>query len=228
MTSAFRSPSTSPPSCSTSTGRWSIPTTSTSRRGCTPSTPAGCGVDAWRIHESIGMDSSQAAGSADRRARPMPCAIRPRTSTASGTRKCLSCCELSTALATCCARSLRADVKVVLATSAPQDELERLRDLLDVEDAIETVTNAEDVETAKPAPDIVQVALEKSGVDASETHLRRRHGVGRTRRRRRRRRVRRRADRRNPRAGAARRRAPLRSIRTIRELRADLEARGLA
>ena len=46
--------------------------------------------------------------------------------------------------------------------------MELLRDLLDIEDAVETVTNAEDVETAKPAPDIVEVALRKAGVDASE------------------------------------------------------------
>jgi phosphoglycolate phosphatase-like HAD superfamily hydrolase len=118
-------------------------------------------------------------------------------------------------------------VKVVLATSAPQDELERLRDLLDVEDAIETVTNAEDVETAKPAPDIVQVALEKSGSAASETIF-----VGDTVWD-----VRAAAD-----AGVAcvavqsggiheqalRDAGAVAVFETIRELRADLEARGLA
>jgi HAD superfamily hydrolase (TIGR01509 family) len=128
---------------------------------------AGCGVDAWRIHESIGMDSGKllerllgdrADGLSDqvkqehsRRYRQLSDLLRAFE----GARDLLR------------AVSAR-NVKVVLATSAPQDELERLRDLLDVEDAIETVTNAEDVDTAKPAPDIVHVALERSGVDASE------------------------------------------------------------
>ncbi|MFU8945223.1 HAD family hydrolase [Mycetocola zhadangensis] len=55
---------------------------------------------------------------------------------------------------------------VVLATSAPEDELEILTDTLDVNDAITATTNADDVETAKPDPSIVEVALGKAGVKA--------------------------------------------------------------
>jgi HAD superfamily hydrolase (TIGR01509 family) len=57
--------------------------------------------------------------------------------------------------------------RVVLATSAPEQELAVLRDLLDVEGALWAVTSAEDAETAKPDPGIVQGALEKAGVDAA-------------------------------------------------------------
>jgi HAD superfamily hydrolase (TIGR01509 family) len=53
----------------------------------------------------------------------------------------------------------------VLATSAPADELEILRRVLDIDDAIEVVTSAADVKTAKPSPDVVSVALERAGVD---------------------------------------------------------------
>ncbi|WP_018500253.1 HAD family hydrolase [Parafrankia discariae] len=53
--------------------------------------------------------------------------------------------------------------QVVLATSAPADELRALRDVLDVEDCLSTVTSSADAETSKPAPDIVQIALERSG-----------------------------------------------------------------
>ena len=58
-------------------------------------------------------------------------------------------------------------VKVVLATSAPESELEVLRGVLDVDAALTAVTSSEDVETAKPEPDLVKVALQKSGADAS-------------------------------------------------------------
>jgi HAD superfamily hydrolase (TIGR01509 family) len=57
-------------------------------------------------------------------------------------------------------------LQVVLATSAPEDELEILRDVLDSEELVSAVTSSADVETAKPKPDIVEVALERAGVDA--------------------------------------------------------------
>jgi HAD superfamily hydrolase (TIGR01509 family) len=124
-------------------------------------------VDAWRIHAAIGMDGEKLleellGGDADalgeqvtqehsRRYKMMAELLHPFD----GARDLLR--ELS-------AR----DIKVVLATSAPPDELEMLRTLLDVEDAIETVTNADDVDTAKPRPDIVAVALERAGVAPAE------------------------------------------------------------
>ncbi|MDY0892179.1 HAD family hydrolase [Frigoribacterium sp. CFBP9030] len=57
---------------------------------------------------------------------------------------------------------------VVLATSAPENELKALRSLLQIEDALWAVTSSEDVETAKPDPGIVEVALEKAGVPAAQ------------------------------------------------------------
>lgn len=56
---------------------------------------------------------------------------------------------------------------VVLATSAPQQELEILRDLLEIEDHIDAVTSGEDVETAKPDATVVKIAVERAGVSAS-------------------------------------------------------------
>lgn len=57
-------------------------------------------------------------------------------------------------------------LQAVLATSAPEDELQLLRRVLDSEDVVSTVTSSEDVDTAKPEPDIVAVALERAGVTA--------------------------------------------------------------
>lgn len=128
---------------------------------------AGCHIEAWRIHQAIGMDSSkllerllgdnaerlqdQAKAEHSRRYADMSGLLQPFD----GARELLR------------AVSARG-TKVVLATSAPPDELETLRKLLDVEDAIEAVTNGEDVDTAKPSPDIVSLALERAGVAASD------------------------------------------------------------
>jgi HAD superfamily hydrolase (TIGR01509 family) len=57
---------------------------------------------------------------------------------------------------------------VVLASSADEPEFNALRAALDAEDAIDAATFSGDVERSKPAPDLVQVALDKAGVSADE------------------------------------------------------------
>lgn len=57
---------------------------------------------------------------------------------------------------------------VVLASSADEAEFNVLRAALNAEDAIDAATFAGDVETSKPAPDLVQAALDKIRVPASE------------------------------------------------------------
>ncbi|AFM16433.1 haloacid dehalogenase superfamily protein, subfamily IA, variant 3 with third motif having DD or ED [Mycolicibacterium chubuense NBB4] len=59
-------------------------------------------------------------------------------------------------------------LQVVLATSAPEDELTMLREVLDCDAVVSEVTSSQDVDTAKPKPDIVQVALDRAGVSADE------------------------------------------------------------
>ncbi|PKI92775.1 HAD family hydrolase [Actinomycetales bacterium SN12] len=56
--------------------------------------------------------------------------------------------------------------RVVLATSAPQEEVDRQLEVLDAEQWIDAITTAEDVETAKPEPDVFAVAIERAGVPA--------------------------------------------------------------
>jgi HAD superfamily hydrolase (TIGR01509 family) len=69
-----------------------------------------------------------------------------------------------TLLRTCADRGLRN----VLATSASTPELAALLHCLDAEAVIDTVTSADDAGQSKPAPDIVEVALRRSGLDAEE------------------------------------------------------------
>lgn len=57
--------------------------------------------------------------------------------------------------------------KVVLASSAKQDELEHYVGLLGVKSLITATTSIDDVETSKPEPDIFGVALEKISVEPS-------------------------------------------------------------
>lgn len=61
---------------------------------------------------------------------------------------------------------LRADgYKLVVATSAGPDDVEGLLERAGVADLIESATSADDVDASKPAPDVVQAALEEAGED---------------------------------------------------------------
>jgi len=125
---------------------------------------AGESVDAWRIHRAIGMDSSRllekllpdASEDVRDQAKQFHTAYytehMPRLRLLPGAR------ELLRAVA-------EAGHAVVLATSAPENELARLQELLDAEEWVTAVTSGEDVEEAKPSPAIVQVALDEAGVD---------------------------------------------------------------
>jgi HAD superfamily hydrolase (TIGR01549 family) len=120
-------------------------------------------VPAWRIHRAIGMDSAKLmeillGDDLDR----LGDEAKERHSThyqreAERLRSFDRAQELLRELA-------GRGVKVVLATSAPQEEFEVLQKVLQVDDAIAEYTTAEDVSTAKPAPDVVQMALKKAGV----------------------------------------------------------------
>jgi HAD superfamily hydrolase (TIGR01549 family) len=68
------------------------------------------------------------------------------------------------------ARELITDLKqrgltVVLASSAPQDEIDHYLELLDARELADAWTTDDDVEATKPEPDLVQAALEKAGTE---------------------------------------------------------------
>lgn len=66
-------------------------------------------------------------------------------------------------LRACAGRGLR----VVLASSASARELAALRAALGADDVIDTATSSADAAASKPAPDILQAALDQSGLAAS-------------------------------------------------------------
>ncbi len=60
-------------------------------------------------------------------------------------------------------------LRVVLASSADPQELKVLCAALDADDAVHAATSAGEVEASKPAPDLVQVALERADASPAET-----------------------------------------------------------
>lgn len=123
---------------------------------------AGAVVPSWRIHRAIGMDGSTLietlapdadADRADALHSQYYRELSGELTLLPGAREILHALH---------DRGLR----IVLATSAPPDELDRLRELLDSEAILHAVTNADDVQTAKPDPAIVRVALDRAGVPA--------------------------------------------------------------
>ncbi len=61
-----------------------------------------------------------------------------------------------------------AGLVTVLASSAKERELGVLRRVLDCDDAIDEATSSSDAEASKPAPDILEVALAKAKLSASD------------------------------------------------------------
>ena len=131
---------------------------------------AGRPVDSWRIHRAIGMDSTKLleallgddADDLGDRAKKAHTEIyqrlTPRLRPFAAARELLG-------------RLDERGVAVVLATSAPEDELKALLRVLDAEQWLTAVTSAEDAETAKPAPDLIHAALDKAGVTADHALL---------------------------------------------------------
>ena len=62
----------------------------------------------------------------------------------------------------------RRGLRVVLASSADERELPALRAAIGADDVIDDATSSGDVEQSKPAPDLVQVALNQAGVPPQE------------------------------------------------------------
>jgi HAD superfamily hydrolase (TIGR01509 family) len=122
-------------------------------------------VDAWHIHRGIGMGSSQllatllgdAADKLGDEVKELHGRFYGQSS------ELLRPFEHARDLvATVASRG----AKVVLATSAAPGELERLRKTLDVEESVAEITSSQDVDAAKPEPEIVEVALARAGVSA--------------------------------------------------------------
>ena len=119
----------------------------------------------WRIHRHIGMGGDQLVGSLcgeeieeslgdDIRdaEKPLYFELIDEVQPMEGARELIE--ELK-----------QREVTVVLASSAKADELDHYVDLVGAREIADGWTSAGDVEVTKPQPDIVNVAMEKAGVD---------------------------------------------------------------
>ncbi|QZN85828.1 HAD family hydrolase [Cellulomonas sp. C5510] len=124
----------------------------------------GSPVDAWRVHRRIGMGSGRLlqellGDDVDRLGDRVKQEHTERYAALAGLlRPFDGARELVRTLTD-------RGVRVVLATSAAPEEVERLREVLEVDDLVE-ITASQDVEEAKPEPELVEVALERAGVPA--------------------------------------------------------------
>jgi HAD superfamily hydrolase (TIGR01509 family) len=65
-------------------------------------------------------------------------------------------------------RRLEAEgLRTVVATSASEEDLDPLLDRIGVRRTIDEATNSDDAESSKPAPDILDAAIERAGADRS-------------------------------------------------------------
>ncbi|WP_406817718.1 HAD family hydrolase [Mycobacterium sp. M23085] len=125
----------------------------------------GLVVPSWQIHRCIGMDGSRLVRKLSDDA---PADVRERLSDRHSEyyREVTPLLQPLPGARGLLHRVAELGLQVVLASSAPEDELEILRKVLDCDDVISETTSSRDVDTAKPEPGIVQVALDRAGVDA--------------------------------------------------------------
>jgi HAD superfamily hydrolase (TIGR01509 family) len=123
----------------------------------------GIVLPVWRIHRSIGMGGDQL----------VPALVGEGTNRAKGdeireTRDALYEELIDEIEPFDGSHELIAELKerglrVVLASSSPEDELDQYLELLDARELADAWTTKDDVETTKPAPDLVRAALDKAG-----------------------------------------------------------------
>lgn len=124
-------------------------------------------VPAWRIQRAIGADSAELL---DQLIGDVPDEVREKAKAinAEHYKALLSRLEVLPGSRELVAELAARGLRVVLATSASKDELEPLLEELDIDAHTFAVTSAEDVEKAKPEPEIIAVALERGKASASE------------------------------------------------------------
>jgi HAD superfamily hydrolase (TIGR01549 family) len=132
---------------------------------CRAFSDVGLDVESWRIHRCIGMDGTRLVkfltGDAeeDVQQQAKDLHLQYFEESASLLNRLPGARELLE-------RIHALGLQIVLATSASEDELALLRKVLDSDDIVSAMTSSKDVDVAKPEPGIIQVALDRAGVDA--------------------------------------------------------------
>jgi HAD superfamily hydrolase (TIGR01509 family) len=119
------------------------------------------------IHRAIGM------GAGELTRHLIPGIAEPEIAALSASHDALYCSYWPRLRALPGARELvggchRSGLVTVLASSASEPELQVLRAVLDIDEAIDHATHSGDAEAGKPAPDLISVALDRAGLSPNE------------------------------------------------------------
>jgi len=130
---------------------------------------SGIVLPVWRIHRHIGMGGDQLVAALTDEPTDEEKGEDIRTA-----EKTLYMAMIEEVEPMECARELIERLKgdgktVVLASSAKDAEVDHYLDLLDARDLANDWTSSGDVERTKPAPDLVQAALDKAGGEAADS-----------------------------------------------------------
>jgi HAD superfamily hydrolase (TIGR01509 family) len=122
----------------------------------------------WRIHRHIGMGGDQLVGALTNERTEQEKGDDIRTA-----EKALYFQLIDEVEPMAGSRQLIEELKrrghtVVLASSAKEDEVDHYLDLLDARELADDWTTSADVESTKPAPDLVSAALHKAGASADD------------------------------------------------------------
>jgi HAD superfamily hydrolase (TIGR01549 family) len=131
----------------------------------------GRDVDRWRIHRSIALDAAKLLTALLGDDDATRLGDRAKAAHAAAYHELTGQLRPFAGARDLVQRLAERGIAVVLATSAPEDELAVLRQVLDVDRWLTAVTSSEDADTAKPEPELIEVALHRADVDAANAIL---------------------------------------------------------
>lgn len=123
----------------------------------------GIVVPVWRLHRHIGMGGDQLVEAVASAVVEREHGDAVRSAQGKHYAQMLDEVEPFEGAAELLGELRRRHVRVVLASSAQPQELDHYLDLLDARQLIDAWVSAADVDSTKPAPDLVVVAIEKGG-----------------------------------------------------------------
>ena len=130
---------------------------------------SGIVLPVWRIHRHIGMGGDQLVAALTDEATDEEKGEDIRTAEKALYMAMIEEVEPMEGARELIERLKRDGKTVVLASSAKDDEVEHYLDLLDARELADDWTSSGDVERTKPAPDLVQAALDKAGAEPSDS-----------------------------------------------------------
>jgi HAD superfamily hydrolase (TIGR01509 family) len=129
---------------------------------------AGIVLPVWKLHRAVGMGGDQLVKAMTSEELDAQLGEELRIAEKALFRQTIWECEPLPGARELLAELRRRGHKVVLASSANEQDLGHFLDKLDARDVADGWTTADDVARSKPEPDVVHAAIEKAGVAAKD------------------------------------------------------------